>query len=82
MLHVLEFCRRISHVRTVSWSVTDTGQYRAAAWVFTLKVLLGSERLFYFLFLFACTSDLSSVPVIQCSSGANKINCSASFKSY
>lgn len=78
MFQVLEFCRRIC---AVSWSVTDTGQYRAAAWVFALKALLGSERLFCYLFLFPCMSDLSSVPVVQCSSGANNINCSASFES-
>lgn len=57
------------------------GKYTAAAWVFTLKVLLGSERLFHYFFLFLCSSDSSSVPVLQCSSGANKVNCSAGFES-
>lgn len=37
-------------VFTVSWLLQTLDKYRAAVWVFTYKVLLGSERFFFFSF--------------------------------
>ena len=83
MFQVLEFRRKGKMPQYLLYhSLLQTlGKYRAAAWVSTLKVLLSSERLFYYFFLFPCSSDSSSVPVLQCSSGAKKVNCSAGFES-
>lgn len=50
------------------------GKY-GAVWAFTVKILSRSERYVFFSFPFGpCSRDLSSVPVLQCCSGANKVN--------